>query len=416
MYAGYSSNNGTNWGVVLNPFSIFGSGFCCDQITVYDVSNDRLYWLLQYGNHLTVASAASTNPASWCFYNFSPALFGLPSTDAFDYNHMAVSTRYLYVSTNDYSTTSFRESVVFRLPLSSLHTPPTACGSVAPTFYGRSTEFSNALVQPATDTMYWWTDARSTGTGSTIFIARWRDDAAAASFAGVSVTPFTYMTSGAGICGSADHVVLNWCQRTDSRPSGGGYVAIPSVGEKVFSSGVTYPNDAILGVAVNARQVAGHPFPFIRRFYFRTSTLGYLGYSENWSSTYAVLYPDMAPDARGHIGEVWAWGGGTGTTHYFPGSGFTINDDLSPTQPWNFSLYLRGAGNACLNTSDNTRRWGDYLTIRPWEPSRNAWLATGFRATANLGACNTNQPAVEVHNIVFGRSGDVASYNRWKGV
>ncbi len=46
-YAGYSLNQGATW-TYLNPFTIFGGGFCCDQVTTYDASHDRIYWLGQY--------------------------------------------------------------------------------------------------------------------------------------------------------------------------------------------------------------------------------------------------------------------------------------------------------------------------------------------------------------------------------
>lgn len=419
-YAGYSLNNGSTW-TYLNPFTIFGSGFCCDQVTTYDASHNRIYWLGQYSNGINIATAAGTNPATWCSYRFTPATFGLPSTDAFDYNHMAISSNWLYWTTNDYAAAGFRQALIVRIPLHSLLAPPGTCRFPSFQSLGRADEFSDAFVQNANDTMYWWTSATSRiGAGAGLAIDRANDNSAAVSVNTRAVDPFIYMSPGAntGQCGSTDGVVLNWCQRTDSRPSGGGYLAISSLGERTgFSPGVAHDNDEILGVAVNARQDAAHgrPFPFTRRFYFRASDLAYLGFGDEAFSNAAVLYPDMAPDNRGHIGAVFAWGGGTGTTHFFPGSAFMIDDDVSPVAfNWATVLYLSGAGNACLNTQDKLRRWGDYLTVRPWEPSRNVWLGTGFRLTANAGACNVNTPAVEVHNIVFGRGSDSASYTRWK--
>ena len=78
-YATYSYNANAaspSW-KFLNPYTIFGSGFCCDQVTLYDAEWDRQFWLLQMSGTLLLANAASTNLASWCYYNIEP---GLPTS------------------------------------------------------------------------------------------------------------------------------------------------------------------------------------------------------------------------------------------------------------------------------------------------------------------------------------------------
>ena len=88
-----------------------------------------------------------------------------------------------------------------------------------------------------------------------------------------------------------------------------------------------------------------------------------------------------------------------------------VDDDISPNQPWAYSFLLNGAGNPCLN-SDGNRRWGDYLTVRPHEPGRYAWIASTFRLTADAGSCGATAP-VNVRNVVFGRERDRLAYSRW---
>jgi hypothetical protein len=399
-YAARSLDNGSTW-TYLNPFTLFGSGFCCDQVTVLDVSHNRQFWLLQFNNHLVVANSAGTGLSGWCFYNWFPSQFGL--TGSFDYNHMAVSTSFLYVSTN-----SSGGALVFRIPL----VDQVACGSTSAAFLVRSTDFSDAFVQNAMDTMYWGTASPTdVARGSNFRIRRWADNSNTIFGFTRAIDAFSYMVfGGTQNCSGSNGVVLNWCQRTDSRLAGGGYLATPSIGQASSHGGLQ--NETVIGFAVNANMVAGgHPYPFIRRYYFRALDLTYLGFTELWCTNCAILYPDMAPDSRGHIGMVWAWGGGT--SNAYPGAGVLIDDDISPAQPWDVSFFLSGSGNPCLNTADNRRRWGDYLTVRPWTPSRYLWVATAFSLPSNAGSCSSST-AVTVRNLVFGRARDTNAYSRYQ--
>jgi hypothetical protein len=409
-YAARSADNGATW-TYLNPFTIFGAGFCCDQVTVLDTSHNRQFWLLQYNDgHLVLANSPGNDLASWCFYGVTPGLFGLPATDVFDFNKIAVDANNVFFSTNVYATNGFAGALVARWPIDAMST----CAGFGFNFVFRSTDFSVTFVQGTGDTMYWGTNwPTNAALGSTFRVFSWVDSSGSFSSFDRSLDAYTFLFSNTGTCGSADAVVTNWCQFTDSRMTGSGYVAIPSTAQN--NSAGSHNNDAIVGFAFNARQDAGHPFPFIRRVYFRASDMAYLGFSENWGTFGAFLYPDLAPNARGHVGEVWAWGGGTGTTHYFPGFGYSIDDDIAPNQPWTYVYQGFGAGNACVDPANsNFSRWGDYLTVRAWNPSRDVWIGSAYLLTANATQCGFTQP-VAAHNFVFGRVRDAGSYNRWSG-
>jgi len=318
-----------------------------------------------------------------------------------------VSTNNVYFFTNVYSSGgSFVNSVVGRLPIDAM----SKCATASIGYISRSTEFANSPVQNAGDTMYWGTNWPTDLTlGSNFRILRWPDNSNSFQWFDRAITAYTFMFNGNGHCNSADGVVLNWCQRTDSRMTGTGYLA--AAGAKGASTVGATANDAVLGWAFNAQQDANHPFPFIRRVYFKASDMSYLGASEFWNGSLAHIYPALAPDARGHVGMAFAWGGGTGTSHSFPGSGVMLDDDVSPNQPWAYSFYQSGAGNACLN-SDGTRRWGDYLDIHPFYPSEYGFVASGFALTSNAGSCGATAP-VDVANVAFGRYRDRTAYTRW---
>lgn len=400
-YSAYSHDRGTTY-TYLNPFTIFGSGFCCDQVVTYDISHDRQFWLLQYNNRLVLANSRSLNMGpTWCSYALTPQMMGQTAGAWFDFNKIAVSTNNVYVTSNVYSAGgSFITNMVFRLPIDAM----SRCVSTGFQFVARSTEFSPAFAQGAGDTMYWGTNwPTNVAMGSTFRIIRWPDSSNSYTVYDRAIAAFTPMFVNQGKCGSANGVVLNWCQRSDSRMSGHGYLA---------AAGSKNNDDAILGWAFNARQDGSHPFPYIRRVYFRTTGLAYVGSSEFFGTWAAHLYPAMAADYRGHVGMAFAWGGGTGTGAYYPGSGVVLDDDINPNQPWKYSFYQHGAGNPCLN-SDGTRRWGDYLDIHPSYPAQNTFQATGFAMSSHAGSCGS-AANVSVANITYGRYRDIIAYQRFR--
>lgn len=386
-YAAFSHDTGSSW-TYLNPFTIFGPNFCCDQVTAYAPAYDRFFWIVQYSDHLVLANSPGNNLAQWCSYNWTPAQFRLPAGTSFDYNKLSLSNNFVYLATNVQGGSG--GSLVVRFPIQAMSN----CANLTFNYYYRTTEFAPAFVERAGDTMYWGTDWTNLTLGSTFRILRWGDGAPSATVFDRSIAPFVFMFSGNGSCASADGVVLNWCNRTDSRMTGPGYLGRSPSGE------------AVVGWAFNARQDSGHPFPYIRRVYFRASDLTYLGASEFWANWAAQLYPTLAANQRGHVGMAFAWGGGTGTAHYYPGAGVMVDDDVTPNQPWTYSFYLGGSGNPCLNPMDKRRRWGDYLDVHPLYPGGNAWVATGFSLPSSAGACNapTN---VTVANVTFGRQRDL---------
>jgi len=107
-YATRSLNNGATWSY-LDPFTLFGSGFCCDQVTRFDKLTQKQFWLLQYDDHLVVANASSagaTGFTNWCYYEFDATSFGLPAGTALDYNDMLTTNSFITISTNFFASTS----------------------------------------------------------------------------------------------------------------------------------------------------------------------------------------------------------------------------------------------------------------------------------------------------------------------
>ncbi|MFF4361595.1 hypothetical protein [Streptomyces sp. NPDC001604] len=128
-------------------------------------------------------------------------------------------------------------------------------------------------------------------------------------------------------CASADGVVTNWCQYADSRVLG------------------AYRTSGLIGFSFNAKQDSSHPFPYTRFVWFNESDKNLNGSGDLWGSWGAIQFASLAPNSLGRVGLDFAWGGGTGTTHYYPGS--AINSQPANAIDTGPNYYLWGAGNTC---------------------------------------------------------------------
>lgn len=387
-YAAYSGNNGVNW-TFLNPFTLFGSGFCCDQVAIYDKTHDHVYWLLQYGNHLTVANAPSSNLASWCYYNFFPGTIGQASTTGLDFNDVMIGTKDLYFTTNIFPSSGYGSEIV-RIPLEQMN----SCGSIGFNFYSQLDSFTWRLVQGSNDRAYWGSDWDPTGQrpNGTSFRLFWWDESSNTIFwNNYNINAFAFYVRNSGQnCASQDGVVKNWCQYADSRVLG------------------AYRANGTIGFSMNAKQGGFAPFPYTVREYFRESDLAYLGNTNLYCTSCAIQFLSLAPNSRGHVGGTYSWGGGTSTTHYYPGTAALVEDDITPGQPWTNDFFQGGGGNTC--TYGGLYRWGDYLTTRPNDAADTTWIGTGFKEVGNCGTSGSyTQPVL----LEFGRVRDTGDYLRW---
>jgi hypothetical protein len=389
-FAGFSNDGGTTWNY-LDPFTLFGSGFCCDQVAIYDPGRNWWFWLLQYGDHLTLANTKDFS--HFCWYNFSPGSLGF--TGDLDFNDLAVTTNNVYIVSNVFPAAGGKGSVVARLPIDGM----TGCSSISYNYVLRTDSFSWKPVSNGGDVLYWGTDWFGT-LGSSFKIFKWQENSGSYNWVdSVLGTTFAFYTRNSGQnCGSPDGVVKNWCQFADSRVLGGALYTRPDgTREIVFS--------------VNAKQGGPFalPYPYTERLHFNEASRAYLYSDRTYSNTIAFQFGSLASDARGHQGATMTYGGGP--NDYYPGIFITLIDDVNPTQPWTYNFAVAGGGNGCLNSG--LRRWGDYSTVRPYQPVNNAFLAFNYVLTANAGSCGSLAPT-DAYEIGFGRIRDGRSTTRWK--
>lgn len=377
-YAARSLDKGKEW-KYLDPFTLFGSGFCCDQVTAYDPSTGHQFWLALYSDHIVLANAVATgtNPDKhWCYYTFNAASVGQPSTTSLDYNDMEIADGDVYVATNVFGS-NYSGSFVMRISAAQMAT----CGGIGYNYVLRTDDLTYKLAAGAGSTMYWGANWGQTN-GSSFRVFTWPESSGSYTYTDYTVATYSFYTRNSGQnCGSADGVVDNWCQYSDSRPLGGAL------------SGST------VAFSFNAAQDSSHPFPYTRIVYFDTSNNTYIGYNDIWATWGAIQFNSMAPNLDGQIGGEWAFGGGaSGGSDYYPGA--AVWD--APPGLWSAvpvpNYYLYGAGNTC--TYSGLYRYGDYLTVRASQNKANEWIGAGY---AILGAnCGSTGWYADPHNVLFG--------------
>ena len=373
-YATRSVNNGASWSY-LDPFTLFGTGFCCDQVTQYDAPTGRQFWLLQFGDHLVLANASAAGTSaftSWCYWNITPDWFGLPAGTSLDYNDIAITNSFVNISTNYFGASSNGAAIV-RLP----KYPMSHCAGFSYNRLNRSDNFTFKLVPSLSNTLYFGSNWGQTN-GSSFRLFVWPENSASYTYYDRTVAPFTFYTRNSGQnCGSADGVVKNWCQFADSRVLG------------------AYRAAGVIGFSFNVKQDAAHPFPYTRIVRFRESDKAYLGSGDLWGSWGAIQFLTLAPNTAGRAGGLFTWGGGTGTTHYYPGSAtYSTPASSTSTDP---NYFLFGGGNTC--TYGGLYRWGDYLTVRTYRANPAQWVGATYAIKG--GNCGSSTAYAEPHNVLF---------------
>jgi hypothetical protein len=392
-YAEVSTNNGSSFSYV-SPFSTFPSspaafsaGFCCDQRVAQDASRDLIFWYLQYIKN--GSSSSSTNGvrlavthgqaglanSSWLYYDFTPALLGLPAGTWLDFPQMQASANYLYFTSNVFTAVgdSFYGAVVVRIPLSQLDsgssltfnylTVTGSYGSIMPvngataegTRAGRTTMYFAAVYSSTSIVVLTWPESSTSVTINTV--------------SGLATTSFaTYACPGPG--------GLDPCTRASGRMQTG------------------WITDSELGLMwTSAQNGASRPYPYIRVAILNPSTLAVISQPDIFNTTSAWLYPAMSVNERGHLAGTADYLGGT----QYPTIAAVIRDDLSPDPSASGWEAYAIAG----STAGTPGRYGDYNGSMPHEKYPKTWLAAGHTQVGG----SDNASAV-VHNYWFGRERD----------
>ncbi len=368
-FASKSLNNGKTWSYI-NPFTNFPAaddGFCCDQTVLHDKASNLTFWLLQYDKknsnnntlRLAVKKGATLNDNQWDLWDFTPLSINPAWKNQWlDYNHAAVSGKFLYVCTNVFDTNDvFTRCVVLRIPLKSLQTGKNFTFD----YFDTKTDFSLRCVQGATDIMYFAAHSGVTG-NNRIRLFSWPENTINVSKKDITITPWSGGNYKA-ICPDG----TNWLGRADYRITG------------------AWLSNGVLGFmwAVNKRG-AKRPFPHVRVVRINAANFTLLDEPDIWSPDYAFGYPDAFPDSNGNVGITLFLGGGAKNPAH------TVGAFNNTTAKWHLKVARQGTN----GPGDNT--WGDYITVRPLAPDNKNWIAAGYTLQGGK-----TEEKVEVHAVQF---------------
>ena len=407
-----SEDGGLNW-TYVSAFTGFPE-FCCDQKVIYDESHSRYFWLRMgvpdaNGENVFKLSV-NTNwvgpLTSWCTYTAPPtAVNGSWTHQWWDYpNDMQIGADYLYIVWNmfDWNGTAttdddyFVRTVVLRWPLEELAN----CAGFSYNYF-ESDWFTLVPVQGAWHTMYLASNwPPSPPQNNRLRIYKWEEDSTTIYWWDKTIHTWTTTGRHDAQCGSASG---NWCDRGDQRVLTGARYTISSDG--VVDDRI--PGRKILGWWWNVGEGGDFAMPYTDAAAFYEDTMtqvgGWLGRPYVWSPETCIWYASVTPNKRQDLGMVVHWGDGTNLR---PSAYFSIADDYTWAPP-GWTVYRYAISRA--RPSDNV--WGDYNTVREFEPTQKVWVA-GSHVIRNTTNCsNCSEPVY----LVFGRSRDYYSWRRWRG-
>jgi hypothetical protein len=385
----YSSNGGGTWSY-QDPYTL-SSGFCCDQVVVYQPNRDRFFYEGLDASGFVIGETASSNPTAWCVYQFTATSFGDTSGDLLDYPKISFSNNNLYETWNTYNSSgAWVNTGLARMPLDSLDT----CAGFSFNDLSRTDNFTFGLTGPTSslDTFYWVSNWYTSGSGSGTEerIYSWPENGTSYTYKDITINSYNFSIAS---CASPDGTITNWCSRLDAR------YETPWISRAEYraQANSAFAGDSILGVAIQAGPSSfSDGNDYIVYEYFKLNALTYIGSDQTYSTSNTFAYAGCGVNEEGYTGCIMSYGGGSGDS--FPATFLLMMDNVSPTQPWGYDYASTGAGNASA--------WGDYTVAQPYQPEIGAFIGTGW--IENSGG-NT-KPTV----YVWGRGVDKNGYKLWK--
>ena len=352
----------------LSPFTFLPPGrfeFCCDQTIIAVPSHGIVCWILQYSEdasgtnaiRVAVSRGGLERLDSWRWWDIEPGQVDASWSDQwFDYNHAAVTDRFLHVGTNIFRGDLWRGFVDLRFPLDELAAEE---GYLHFEHFFTADVFSLRCTQGGGSRMYLGAHHASDGRPQLFSIFRWDDDSPTVEEEQVEISPWRATGVYEAICPDG----RNWLSRCDSRVTG------------------AWVSGDVIGFLWTANRQAGHPFPYVRAVRINTTTWQVLDEPDLWSAQLAYAYPDAQPGPNGDVGLTVFRGGGA----LFPSH--VVGARSAGGAGWE----LQGTRNGAA--TPNTGTWGDYLCCRI-HPAGH-WLASGYTLQGGGDRHNVEQRLVE---------------------
>jgi hypothetical protein len=388
--------------------------FCCDQVTIYDEARDRYFWLRMgspstnppgtgnYENVFKLSVSPDGFLNAWT-YTISPLTIDPSWTNQWwDYPHIQLGANYMYLAWNMFNQAgNWTQTVMLKIDLDVL----AAAGPFSGSYFAVTDWFTFVPVQGAYHSTYFasnWPTTAANVQGRDFRIYKWDEDSGTITFVTRQLAAtFLPTDRNDAVCGGTSG---NWCARYDMRVLTGARYSINS--DPIDSA--RYPGRKVVGWWWNVAQGGGFALPYIDAAAFFEDTLtqvsGFAGRPYIWGADiYCFAYPSISPNKRQDLGGVFHYSEGPDWNPYIA---FTIADDYTHAPPgWIF--YEAQFSNA--RPSDN--KWGDYNTVREYEPTQKVWAGASHYIQKVNDCTNCGEPIY----FVFGRDRDWPSWRRWKG-
>ena len=394
-HAAVSGNDGLSW-KYLDPQNIFpaadgtarsDNGTCCDQVVLSErgSSSDALtVWLGQSsnvssadGNRLRLLSFQGRDElisqSGYCSTDLSPSAMGFSSATMFDFNQMARTKKWLYVTSNIYNLSADDSSdtdsdpqktpagsIIIQVSWGDLESGDCSpqVSYVVPSLGQTMSPTQGA--DSASD-MYFATHISSSASGNMLRIYRLSDSSTSLLHYDKNIDDFTSSSRGDLSCELPDR--SDACSRSDSRISTGWY-----------ASGKA-------GWLWNVAEGADFDYPHIQGYVFNTATKNAAFQHTIWNSSFAWIYPAVSVNDRGEVGmTAYKAGGGD----YVRARSFMISNPGS-LDSWEG---LQSQGVVSSTHGVGSRGWGDYSTLSaypgcPRTMAAAVWSMQGGNKDAN---------------------------------
>jgi hypothetical protein len=383
----------------IDPTADF-TEFCCDQIAIYDESRDVYFWLRMgipdnNGENVFKLSVSKDGMQTYWTYTTSPTNLDSSWTNQmWDYPHIQLGADFLYMTWNMFDQFDFWiRTVILRWPLDAL----AVSNGFSFDFWYTNEWFTFVPVSGAWHRMYWASNWPSIPPqNNRLRIWTWDEDSDTIFWVEKIVTAWTPTGRGDAVCGS---VIGNWAARYDQRVLTGARYSIMNADRKE-------PGRKVLAWWWNVAQGGSFAQPYIEAAAFWEDTLAQVDGGQGrpfvWNSTNCFAYPSVTPNKRQDLGMIFHY---SSRESKVPAVGYTIADDFTDAPPgWFFYNVITS------NARPSDNKWGDYNTVRVFEPTQKIWVGGSHFIRSSDGCLDCGRPIY----FVFGRGRDEQSYRRWR--
>jgi hypothetical protein len=387
-HAEVSVNGGATWADVPIPAGPTAApNACCDHDVVIDDASRITFHSVLYTNATLTTGAVRVfvrriPPAANCSYTIE----GPVTNRLTDYPHIALTKRFLYLSTNNVGAAGG----FARMTRVNLDQMENCVAATVNRFDQAFTRFGQRVWVPGEganniETMIWGQRDNTT----TFRIFSWSEAAAAPTQVTRAIT--TSSTADPDCRGGVGN--FDFIRAIDTSLAGFGLRTTVAPG----ANGGTGVYAAYWMVAADTAHTQGH----VHSAVFSLAGLGLIAQPHMFNNTFCFGFPIVTSNKRGDIGITAAFGGKAGGGGTAAQGIVGVDDEFTTGIGFFGSLLITASGTH--NRSDN--RYGDYFTIHSYEPCEKWFSATNYARLNGTAIGNINSRYVE-----FGRNQSLQCY------